>query len=235
MVGDRAEHHRIAQAQVTDLARQRRGVESKHPPPRGLNGTDRIVGIREQPQLDHRRHQTPVVDEGQSVGAQHVLPAQAFGGLETEQQVGAAGRDLRREHARAEAQVRGNHATALRHPGDLGLLDVVPLGERRFGENFGRRHHPLPSGADDENVGDFRHDLRSFSLGCGRGAQAPLVSGAAQAGALASPGRATGTMASGAHGVRHRPQPVQPWASMRTKARATALPLAFTTVSRRVT
>ena len=45
----------------------------------------------------------------------------------------------------------------------------------------------------------------------------------------------TCTIASGAQGWRHRPQPVQAALSMRTKARSTSRPLAFLTRSRRVT
>ena len=48
---------------------------------------------------------------GGTLGAQHVAPAHPFGGFETEQDVGGAGRDLRRQHLGAEAQVR-RHDTA---------------------------------------------------------------------------------------------------------------------------
>jgi hypothetical protein len=82
-----------------------------------------------------------------------VPPAHRFGGLETEQHIGGAGRDLRRQHFRAKAQVRRDDAAALRHAGDLGLLDVMAERDRRFGEDLGGGHHALATGADDENVG----------------------------------------------------------------------------------
>jgi hypothetical protein len=85
-----------------------------------------------------------------------VPPAHRFGGLETEQHIGGAGRDLRRQHFRAKAQVRGDDATALRHAGDLGLLDVVAERDRRLGEDLGGGHHALATGADDENVGGVK-------------------------------------------------------------------------------
>jgi hypothetical protein len=42
------------------------------------------------------------------------------------------------------------------HAGDLGLLDVVALGDGCLGEDLGGRHDTLAADAADQDVGDGR-------------------------------------------------------------------------------
>jgi hypothetical protein len=127
--------------------------------PRDAHLADRIVRVLEQAELDHRRHQARVVHQRHGAGLEVVRPAQRLGRLEAEQHVGGARRDLRREHLRAEAQVRGDDAAALAHAGDFGLLDVVALGDGRLGEDLGGGHDALAADAADEDVGDVGHGM----------------------------------------------------------------------------
>ena len=112
--------------------------------------------------LDDRWYETAGGHQHQTLGTQPVGPAHCFGGFETQQDIGGAGRDLRRQHLRTKAQVRRHHAAALRHAGDFGFLDIMAERDRRFGKDLGGGHHPLAAGTDDENVGGveaarFRH------------------------------------------------------------------------------
>jgi hypothetical protein len=190
------------------------------PMPGGAHLAGRVVGIVEQAELDHRRHQPGVVHQRQAVGLQVVRPAQRFGALEAEQHLHRARLDLRREHLAPEAQVRGDHAAALRHAGNLGFLHVMAFRHGRFGEDLGCRHDALAADAADEDVGDVvrAHEVLvvlTMWIGMSR--------------------RGTCWIASGAQGWTQRPQPVQAWLSMLTKASSTSLPEGLTTLSRCVT
>jgi len=121
----------------------------------GAHLPGRVFRIVEQAELDHGRHQLGVVHQRQTIGLQVVRPAQGFSAFEAEQHLHGARLDLRRQDLAAEAQMRGDHAAALGHAGDFGLLDVMPFRYGGFGEDLGGRHDALAADAADEDVGDL--------------------------------------------------------------------------------